>query len=87
MVPWYRGGTVPSNNQEVQAVSFKTLNKNEGGGAFYVFDLNFLSFFVCVCRDTSVKDTRQRTPFTARKSLCRRRSRVLYSLFSKIRRN
>ena len=28
---------------------FKTLNKNEneGGGAFYVFDLNFLSFFVC----------------------------------------
>ena len=48
MVPWYRGGTVPSNNQEVQAVSFKTLNKNEGGGAFYVFDLNFLFFCVCV---------------------------------------
>ena len=50
MVPWYRSGTVPSDNQEVRSVLsfFKTLNKNEGGGAFYVFDLNFLSFFVCV---------------------------------------
>ena len=51
MVPWYRSGTVPSDKfASVPLSFFKTLNKNEGGGAFYVFDLNFLSFFVCVSR-------------------------------------
>ena len=56
MVPmvWYHGTAVVPYLQISSQVSlfpfFKTLNKNEGGGAFYVFDLNFLSFFVCVSR-------------------------------------
>ena len=52
---WYHGTAAVPYLQTINkfAVSssflfFKTLNKNEGGGAFYVFDLNFLSFFVCV---------------------------------------
>jgi len=51
---WYHGTAVVPYLQISSQVSlfpfFKTLNKNEGGGAFYVFDLNFLSFFVCVSR-------------------------------------
>lgn len=60
---WYHGTAVVPYLQTINtfAVSssflfFKTLNKNEGGGAFHVFDLNFpksgsLSFF-CVCVET-----------------------------------
>ena len=47
---WYHGTAVVPYLQISSHPFFKTLNKNEGGGAFYVFDLNFLSFFVCVSR-------------------------------------
>ena len=54
---WYHGTAVVPYLQISSQVSlfpfFKTLNKNEGGGAFYVFDLNFLSFCVCVSRHFS----------------------------------